>query len=940
MDLKEELTRQSLLLEFISECVSLQSVSDLTKLVATRLHWICDYDTCTTLLPGTQGLSLWSQDRKAGAAVQIEDDVVLSRHKTALKDAMAKSSPTVAHYDDSDLFLAALPLGSSTVVHGALCVARAAKGFSQGDVRHLQHASSAVGGALTRIAALVTEREAEATLRESEERHRTLFETIDEGFCVIQFIDGPHGPLSDFVHLEANPAYMRHAGIPDVVGKTGRGKLAESEADAWVAILRGVLETGESVRFERELNTTDRYLEVACSRIEPAAKQQVAIIFQDISARKQAEQRLRELNETLESQVAERTAERDRMWNSSPDLMLVIDFEGYFRRVNPAWTELLGYTPDELVGRHVNEFVIHADHASTVDAYEAAAAGSRPAVENRYRHKDGSVRWISWVAAPAGNMTYATGRNITAEKERNAELAARTAERDQLWNLSQDMLARASYEGSMSAVSPAWTQVLGWSEPELLACSYASLIHPEDISSTFDVIARMGEIHQPARFENRIATRDGGWKYIEWTVTPELDGKNFVAVGRDLSLNKAREAQLEQAQAASRQSQKMEAVGQLTSGIAHDFNNLLAAITGSMEIMRIRISQGRHAELERYVAASLGAARKAAALTHRLLAFARQQTLKPKPIALNRLVAGMEELITRTVGTHIHVETVAAGGLWNTLADESQLENALLNLCINARDAMPDGGSLTIETANRWLDERGAAERDVPPGQYVSLCVSDNGTGMTPEVIARAFDPFFTTKSIGQGSGLGLSMVFGFARQSGGQVRIYSEGGDGTMVCIYLPRHLAEEASEPEQPRPVAAPEAPAGQTILIVEDEPALRMLIVDVMTELGYATLEAEDSAVGLKILQSNTLINLLISDIGLPGGMNGRQMAEAALHVRPYLKVLFITGYAENAVFNHGHLVPGMQVLTKPFEMAVLATRVHALIEQAEDKITAEK
>lgn len=932
MDLKDELTRQSLLLEFISERVSLRSVSDLAKLVTTRLHWICDYDTCTTLLPGTQGLSLWSQDRKAGASAQIEDEVLLSRHRTALQDAMARGSPAVAHHDDSDMFLAALPLGSRTVVHGALCVARAAKGFSQGDVRHLQHASSAVGGALTRIAAFAVERQTEATLREREARYRTLFETIDEGFCVIQFIDGPHGLLSDYVHLEANPAYMRHAGISDIVGKTGRGVLTEGEADAWVAIFRRVLDTGESVRFERELSASDRHIEVACSRIEPAAKHQVAIVFQDVSARKQAERRLRELNETLESQVAERTAERDRMWDTSPDLMLVIDFEGYFRRVNPAWTELLGYAPDELVGRHVNEFVIHTDHASTVDAYETAAAGSRPTIENRYRHKDGSVRWISWVAAPAGNMTYATGRNITAEKERNADLAARTAERNQLWNLSQDMLARASYEGSMSAVSPAWTQVLGWSEPELLIRSYASLIHPEDVSSTFDAIARMGEIHQPARFENRIATRDGGWKYIEWTVTPELDGKNFVAVGRDLSLNKARESQLAQAQAASRQSQKMEAVGQLTSGIAHDFNNLLATITASMEVMRMRIAQGRHAELERYVAASMGAARKAAALTHRLLAFARQQTLEPKPIALNRLVAGMEELITRTVGPQIHVETVAAGGLWNTLADESQLENALLNLCINARDAMPDGGRLTIETANRWLDERGAAERELPPGQYISLCVSDNGTGMTPEVIARAFDPFFTTKSIGQGSGLGLSMVFGFARQSGGQVRIYSEVGDGTMVCIYLPRHLADEAIKLEHAVPVLAQEALAGHTILIVEDEPALRMLVVDMMTELGYTTFEAEDSAAGLKILQSATPISLLISDIGLPGEMNGRQMAEAALHVRPDLKVLFITGYAENAVFNHRHLVPGMQVLTKPFEMTVLATRVHTLIREA--------
>ena len=511
------------------------------------------------------------------------------------------------------------------------------------------------------------------------------------------------------------------------------------------------------------------------------------------------------------------------------------------------------------------------------------------------------------------------------------QLRTSEQERSRAWDVSQDLLTAVNLDGTFYALNAAWQRLLGWSEQEMIGTTFAQYVHPDDLEATQAKFAGLLEAPLTIPFEYRLRKKDGNYRWFAWTASHE--GDRIYANGRDTQALHDQADALARSEASMRQMQKMEAVGQLTSGIAHDFNNLLAAITGSMEVMRIRLAQGRHAELERYVAASLGAARRAAALTHRLLAFSRQQTLEPKPIALNRLVAGMEELITRTVGPQIHVETISAGGLWNTFADESQLENALLNLCINARDAMPDGGRLTIETANRWLDERNAAERDVPPGQYISLCVSDNGSGMPPEVVARAFDPFFTTKPIGQGSGLGLSMVFGFARQSGGQIRIYSEIGDGTMVCIYLPRQLADEPAEPVQAAPPAVPKARNGHTILVVEDEPVLRMLIVDMMAELGYTTLEADNSTEGLRILQSATPISLMITDIGLPGGMNGRQMAEAALPDRPDLKVLFITGYAENAVFNHGHLTPGMQVLTKPFEIHVLESRVHAMIEQLE-------
>jgi signal transduction histidine kinase/ActR/RegA family two-component response regulator len=379
-----------------------------------------------------------------------------------------------------------------------------------------------------------------------------------------------------------------------------------------------------------------------------------------------------------------------------------------------------------------------------------------------------------------------------------------------------------------------------------------------------------------------------------------------------------------------RQSQKMEAVGQLTGGIAHDFNNLLAAIGGSLEMIQARVAQGRMDVVDRYIAAGQNAVRRAAALTHRLLAFSRRQTLDPRPTNVNRLIAGMEEMIRRTVGPSIQIEVVGAGGLWSTLVDPNQLDNALLNLCLNARDAMPDGGRLTIETANKWLDERAAKERELSPGQYVSLCVTDTGTGMAPAVIAHAFEPFYTTKPFGQGTGLGLSMIYGFARQSGGQIRIYSELGKGTTMCLYLPRH--DRNAEEDEASVVSAEAKPAGdgEVVLVIDDEPTIRMLISEVLEEHGYAVVEASDGPSAMRILRSDVRIDLLITDVGLPNGMNGRQIADAARQGRPGLKVLFITGYAENAVVGNGHLDKGMQVIAKPFEIDALARKIREIVE----------
>jgi PAS domain S-box-containing protein len=392
----------------------------------------------------------------------------------------------------------------------------------------------------------------------------------------------------------------------------------------------------------------------------------------------------------------------------------------------------------------------------------------------------------------------------------------------------------------------------------------------------------------------------------------------------------ARTRDLLVAEESLRQAQKMEAVGQLTGGIAHDFNNLLTGIMGALEMISVRINQGRIGELDRYANAAQGAAKRAAALTHRLLAFSRRQTLDPKPTDINRLIQGVEDMVRRTVGPQITVEFVGATGLWRAMVDGNQLENALLNLCINARDAMPDGGRITIETANKWLDERAARQRDLDPGQYLAVCVTDTGTGMSPEVQSRAFDPFYTTKPIGEGTGLGLSMIYGFARQSGGQVRIYSEVGTGSTICIYLPRlYDQEEGDEPALAPDAAEAHVTGKRTVLVVDDEPTVRMLVIEILTEMGHTTLEAGDGAAALRVLQTGARIDLLVTDVGLPGSMNGRQVADAAMALLPRLKVLFITGYAENAVIGNRQLEPNMALVTKPFAMEELAARVTMIL-----------
>ncbi|WP_229491514.1 hybrid sensor histidine kinase/response regulator [Massilia sp. HP4] len=555
------------------------------------------------------------------------------------------------------------------------------------------------GRALRMIGAMLDLSEQKATraaLRESERLFRTLFESIDEGFCVIEFVDGPHGPLSDYVHVLANPAYAANTGIEDVVGQRARD-MVPLEAQAWIDTYREVLEGGRPLRFERELRHTGRFLELAALRIEPPERRQVAVLFQDITKRHRAELALRDMNDTLERRVQE-------------------------------------------------------------------------------------------------------------------------------------------------------------------------------------------EVQRHARMEEAL-----------------------------------------------RQSQKMEAVGQLTGGIAHDFNNMLAVVSNAMELLGRRLAGSDERALH-YVGIAKGGVRRAAQLTQRLLAFSRQQPLQPESVCANDLVAGMSELIRHSLGGAIRVELELGGDPWLLHVDHNQLEHAILNLAVNARDAMERGGQLLIQTANRVLDRHAFVELgDAAPSEYVMIAVADTGTGMAREVLAKAFEPFFTTKEVGRGTGLGLSQVYGFVKQSGGQVRIDSVPGQGTRVELYLPRHLAPASMAVPSVPSVAAPDivrARGFEAVLVVDDEAAVRDLSAEMLQMLGYTVHVADGAAAALRLLAAHPDIALLFTDVLMPE-LDGRELAVRALEQRPGLPVLFTSGHTRNVEVLEGMLARA-RILAKPFTLAQLASQVRMALD----------
>ncbi|WP_256924081.1 PAS domain-containing sensor histidine kinase [Sphingomonas sp. IBVSS2] len=504
------------------------------------------------------------------------------------------------------------------------------------------------------------------------------------------------------------------------------------------------------------------------------------------------------------------------------------------------------------------------------------------------------------------------------------------ADRNRLWTLARDPFLIADSHGVWRNVSPAWTEILGWNAEELVGRTSEWMEHPDDRKRTRAELTGLQQGAPTLRFENRFRGKDGDYHWFSWTAVPE--GDLLYCVARDITAERQAAEALAAAEAALRQSQKMETVGQLTGGVAHDFNNLLQIVTGNLDILQRNLPPDQP-RLARAAGAAMNGAQRAAVLTQRLLAFSRRQPLAPKRVDPNRLIAGMSDLLHRSLGEMIEVEIVQAARVWPAEVDANQLENALLNLAVNARDAMPQGGKLTIETANTHLDSHYAAiDAEVAPGQYVLICVSDTGTGMDAETLAHAFEPFFTTKEVGRGTGLGLSMVYGFIKQSGGHVRIYSERGSGTTVKIYLPRFHGTARGAAAHAPVLPAPQGNVDETILVCEDDENVRAYTVEVLRELGYRVIEAGDGPAALAALDAEReAIDLLFTDVVLPGGMTGAVLATEAHAKRPDLKILFTTGYARNAIVHHGRLDPGVQLLPKPFTYTDLAAKVRDMLDQ---------
>ncbi|WP_406818988.1 PAS domain-containing protein [Pseudomonas sp. KnCO4] len=650
--------------------------------------------------------------------------------------------------------------------------------------------------------------------------YRWLFDTMDEGFCIIEFFDGPHGPLSDYVHVLANAAYTKHAGIANVVGQKLR-EMVPDEADDWAARYGAVLRTGEPLHFEQELVATGRVLSITTFRVEPAEKRQVAVLFKDVTERRRAEQAVQRLNEELEQRVSTALAERR------------------------LFAELVDHSV-------VNVHVIDKD-----------------------------MRWLA------------------VNRQARHDFQLLYGQTPEIGDYMPALIDDGQPE--QTPILPLWHRAL----------------QGEQFIETGTFGQAPVQRHYELRFN---ALRDHAG---------EIQGAYLFAY--DISQRVQEQARLAKAEEALRQAQKMEAVGQLSGGIAHDFNNLLGGILGAQELMRQHLEQSRFDSLEPLLALSSGSAQRASALVHRLLAFSRQQTLQPRSTQVATLVAGMEELLRRSIGPSINLTSRFPYQLWPTFIDPPQLESALLNVCINARDAMPDGGVIDIHGDNLLLDDEHARALELPAGEYVRLSISDNGKGMSAEVAQRAVDPFFTTKPMGQGTGLGLSMTYGFVRQSGGQLRLLSTLGEGTRVELLLPRHH----EQPQVPAPMAQRTAPekrstAAQRILLIEDQIALRVVVCEVLEELGYQVDAFDNGPAALAHLQTGARPDLLLSDIGLPGGLNGRQVAERCRERYPNLKVLFITGYDESAALRDGQLLQGTLVLTKPFELQVLAERIRTLLD----------
>ncbi|WP_298256988.1 PAS domain S-box protein [Bradyrhizobium sp.] len=627
----------------------------------------------------------------------------------------------------------------------------------------------------------------------------------------------------------------------------------------------------------------------------------------------------------------QRHSERERLFTavveSSNDAIITKKLDGTITGWNPGAERLFGYTAAEAIGRHIdlivpnekldelNDILGRIGRGETIEYYETSRVtrdGRRVIVSlsvSPLRSSSGQIIGASKIA-----------RDVTENRRTQAALTQEIEERERIFQTSQDLILVTDTKGTFVQVSPSSTAILGIKPEEMIGHSATEFIYPDDLDSTREEMRSARRGHLMRNFETRYVHRDGHPVSLFWMGSWSEPVRRHFFVGRDLTEKQAAEAQF-------RQAQKMDAIGQLTGGVAHDFNNILTVITGTIGILADAVVDDP--QLSAIARMIDDAAERGASLTKHLLAFARKQPLQPREVDVNALVIETLKLLRPTLGEHIQINPQLAADASPALVDPNQLTTAILNLSLNARDAMPTGGKLVVETGNVHLDEGYAVmNRDVVVGNYIMIAVSDTGTGISPANLERVFDPFFTTKEVGKGTGLGLSMVFGFVKQSNGHIKIYSEVGHGTTVKIYLPRATGLPDTPVES---LASMSASGGsETILVVEDDNLVRRYVVTQIQSLGYRTLEASRASEALEIIDGPDHLDLLFTDVIMPGSMNGRQLVDEALVRRPGLKTLFTSGYTENAIVHHGRLDTGVLLLAKPYRKADLARMVRLALD----------
>jgi len=838
-------------------------------------------------------------------------------------------------------------------------------------VRHLPapHDIDAIA-LVTRTAALAIERHrTELALRESSQRWRGMFEHMQEGFFLCEAMRSPDGEVTDFRFLEVNPAFEQQSGLQagDTLGHSMR-EMIPGVPDLIMEAFVKVVESGESAQFELDAprRGKEAWYEARAHREGP---DRITVLVLDITARKLAESglwaeqdrknfllsladQMREIHQQTDIEHVACEALGRHLGLSVAAILEAAPVDGELR-VATQWmseqaiAEGETFAPEQLD----DEFhqALEKGRTSYLSPLLTSSAGVtspiaiavplrrwgcpngllyvRPHPSNRLKGPD-----IAFIEEVAERLCEAIERSQYARVlEQRVESAI--AERDRIWRLSPELLAVANARGRFVSVNPAVRSILGWTAEQFLAMPLAELVHPDDLQRVKDSLLRGGDGGPMARhLECRLRHRNGGHSWITWTISWAHD--NFYLVGRDDTDFKQQAEQLRQAQAALLQSQKMEAVGQLTGGIAHDFNNMLQGISGALYLVQRKLDAGKYGEAGRFIETAMDSTGRAARLTQRLLSFSRRQPLDPRPLDPASTLASMEDLFRRYTGEGIELACRAAPDLYTVNCDVNQFESALLNLVINACDAMPDGGRLTVEALNATLDADFLRQHpDVQPGEFVEVRVSDQGCGMPPEVLSRAFEPFFTTKPLGEGTGLGLSMIYGFARQAGGLVAMDSTPGSGTVVRLCLPRHLGQPVADGHDTARdmVDGAGLPAGAVIVLVEDDTNVREMVRESLAGLQLRVLSAPDGEAGARLLAEAPRVDLLLTDVGLPG-LNGRQLADIARESHPGLNVLFMTGYAENVVDGSEFQGEGLEVILKPFSLGDLIRRMRKMLRRA--------